>query len=249
MIRAMRFVAMCGLLASGCAEVSQEDTVFACDPAHPCPGTLVCTGESGICLDHEVLLYEGFEGPIDAVKWMLNEVDGNATVDATAGHWGDGALHLGTPGTGVASITHRFAAALPSHVFVRFFVRQSAPERYAPYVVLTRADTSATVNLHADLQALQLKAARDAQVVTSEGGTVLANTWSCLELEIANLPSTGDGDAEIRVFADDVELTAMQRVAGLRSLDQLQIGGYSMAPTDTLIDDVIVDTQRVGCSR
>lgn len=238
------------VLALGCDDVSQEDTVFACDRDHPCPGAQVCSGTAGVCLDHQVLLYEDFEAALDASKWAVNEQLGSASVDETSGHWGDAALRVTSPtGGGAVSIVHKFGEQLPAHVFLRMFIQQADTNAYAPYFLFDNIAETFAINLHGEGSKLALKVTRDSILVTSTGGSVVANTWMCLEVEIDGIPATGDADAAMKVYLDDVEQPDMRLTVPMRAVEQLELGGYSMAPLQSLYDDVILDTQRVGCSR
>jgi hypothetical protein len=51
----------------------------------------------------------------------------------------------------------------------------------------------------------------------------------------------------VHVYLEGVELTELQQSVQLAALDQLAIGMVDRSITDSWIDDLIVDTQRVGC--
>lgn len=246
----MRVVAaLTAVLAVGCDNVSPDDTVFKCDADNPCPGDQVCSGASGICLDHAVLFYEDFENGLDASRWFVTEQMGTVEVDETAGHWGEAAVRTSsTVGGGAVSIEHTFDAVLPPRLFLRLFIQQADATPYAPHLILGDQAGSIALNMHGEQGKLFYKVTRDSDSRMTEGARVTANTWMCIEIEIDG-PATGDAEGNVKVYFDDVEDTAMRLVAPLRAFDTLELGGYSMAPMQTLFDDVILDTQRVGCTR
>lgn len=244
-----RVAVAAALLAVACDDVSQDDTVFKCDTDNPCPGAQVCSGASGICLDHAVLFYEDFEGGLDASTWFVTEQMGSVGVDESAPHWGEAALlATSTTGGGAVGIRHTFDAPLPSTLFLRLFIQQANANAYTPYFLLDNAAGSVALNAHGEQSKVSYKVTRDATTVTAEGGNVSSERWTCYEVEVTG-PASGDGDGTVKLYIDDVEQTAMQRTVPLRAFERLELGGYSMAPIQTLFDDVILDTQRVGCSR
>lgn len=245
---AVRFALAASLLGA-CSDVSQTGTVFACDPEHPCPGTEVCSGTEGVCLDHAVLLYDSFEGALDAVRWRTNEVAGDVTVDTTLAHWGESALQCTSEGAATASVTHTFDAPLPDHVFVRVFVQQPDSAPYVPYLRLAAGDGSSAITMHGETAQLSYKMTVDASTQSVEGGRVVAAAWTCVELELAGLPASGEAAVDARIYLDGNEQPELRLSAPLRALTELELGGYSATAVATRFDDVIVDTQRVGCDR
>jgi hypothetical protein len=76
-----------------------------------------------------------------------------------------------------------------------------------------------------------------------------SDRWVCLEVELAGLPSTGSGTASTAVYIDDVVQPDLATSAELGPLAVLSFGLVDRALTEVWLDDVMVDTSRVGCAR
>jgi hypothetical protein len=239
-------------VVAACSTPSTDDTVFACDPEHPCPSGQVCSGESGVCLDHAPILYEDFERSLDAARWTFDQVTGTVTApDAARAHWGDGGMQSAVtgPSGGTATIDHAFAAALPPAVYARVFVRHAAFTNGAQFLQLSTTDGAALVYLHTEDGALAVKAGRNPTFTSAVGAAPLtADTWTCVELVLANLPATGDGEGmDVRVGVDGVEATELHLVAPTRAFEQIRLGTLALSPAAAALDDLVVDAEPIGC--
>ncbi|HTQ44050.1 MAG TPA: hypothetical protein VMI75_14930 [Polyangiaceae bacterium] len=218
------------------------------------------------CADAGVVLCEDFENGLDSTKWPTTD-NTNATVgiDGTEHHRGANALHVHAPalssGSAVnvaGSINH--IAPLPSPVFVRaFYMFSSAqPQEVESFVAVVQGE-SPYYGMQLDLwQTTGDFALTDWTVSPSlnvtNGPASTASTWTCVEWELVP-PSSGTSMTTMDLWVNDNEAANLHLTnVTMSDLGELEFGiGFEAVTTlpayDMWIDDIYVDTSRVGCAK
>jgi hypothetical protein len=222
---------------------------------------------SGECADAGVLLCEDFENGLDTTKWpMTSSQYATAVVDGTQHHRGAFALHVNTPGLttdgGAVNVAAniRHVATLPSPVFIRAFVMFSSAQPQSTESFFL----SQQVQSPYDGLQLELDPQTGAYAVTDwtvsptfyANSTVgaAATTWNCIEWEL-DPPASGTTKTNTDVWVGGTEVSSLHLTnTPMTDLEVLGFGiGFYQVTTlpayDLWIDDIYVDTSRVGCTK
>jgi hypothetical protein len=220
------------------------------------------------CANAGVLLCEDFENGLDTTKWPTSSsLNATAVIDGTQHHRGANALHasmpaLSTDGGAVnvqGNINH--LASLPSPVFIRAFVMFSSasPQSEVSFIVANQS--------HSPYYGLQVELweqngnyavtdwAASPVLNVSNGPASAAATWNCLEWELEPPATSGTATSTMDFWVNDTEATNLHLTSiTLSDVGQLSFGlGFYQATTlpayDMWIDDIYVDTSRVGCTK
>jgi hypothetical protein len=211
------------------------------------------------CADAGVFLCEDFEGPIDLQKWPIREAyEGTVTLDPTRSHRGTSSLHVHTDpndagGDSIAQLTH--LAAFPDEYFIRSFVFQPSPITAGShdYVNLAQdqTDTSASVDFTDENDFLHLTVRTPAFSDTGSMNPFPLGKWACVELHIKNGPAGdgGVGTGHMQVFQEGVSLAEMDVDVPTFPINVVRFGLNEPEGSDLWIDDIVIDTTRVGCAK
>lgn len=220
------------------------------------------------CADAGVILCEDFENGLDTTKWQQMGNYATTVVDGTQHHRGSAALHasmpaLTTDGSLVnpgADIRHYVSAALPSPVFVRAFVMfSSVPPQATEQFFLGQQANSPYYGLQLEVDNTSGDYAVTDWTVSPTYysiGTVgaAAATWNCVEWEL-DPPASGTTTTNSDVWIDGAEVSSLHLTnTPMSDLEVLGFGiGFfqvsSLPAADVWIDDIYVDTSRVGCDK
>jgi hypothetical protein len=247
--------------AEGGSAVDANDGGQASDVVQPD----VVTGPVS-CANAGVLLCEDFENGLDTTKWPSSDnVNATVGIDGTQHHRGAYALHAHMPALSSASavgvqgdINH--LAPMPSPVFIRAFVMFSsalppsvesfvvAQSTQAPYpglqIEIWQQNGNYAVTDWAQSPVLNL----------STGPQAAAATWNCIEWELQP-PASGTATSTMDLWVDSGEVSGLHLTnVTLSNVGQLTFGlGFYQVTTlpacDMWIDDIYVDTSRVGCDK
>jgi hypothetical protein len=219
------------------------------------------------CADAGVLLCEDFENGLDTVKWPSSDnTNATATIDGTQHHRGAYALHtqmpaLSTDGAAVnvaGDITH--IVTLPSPVFIRTFVMfSSAPPQSVESFAVAAQSHSPYVGLQVELWEsnggyAMTDWAASPTVNLNGGPQAAAGTWTCIEWELEP-PASGTATSTMDFWVDGTEVPNLHLTnITLSDVERLTFGiGFYQVTTlpayDLWLDDIYVDTSRVGCDK
>lgn len=234
----------------------------AADVAQPDVGTGPVS-----CADAGVLLCEDFENGLDTIKWPTTDMNSaTVAVDGTQHHRGANALHANVPalttdGSAVnVGSDIRHYVALPSPVFVRAFVMFSSaqPEGTEEFMV-AQQNGSPYYGLQLELNTGNAAYALTDWTVSPTYYAVstlgaAAMTWNCVEWEL-DPPASGTATTTTDVWVNGTEVSSLHLTnTPMSDLGLLGFGvGFyqvtSLSGYDVWIDDIYVDTQRVGCDK
>ena len=206
---------------------------------------------------HAPVLVEDFEAGAPAALWTRHEINGAVTVDGSRPHRGAYSLHAHTFATAssvevAAQIyeTDTFPV-LQSGMFVREFLyvaTPGAPTSMEVYFNLAQQSTGQQLGrgVNGAPQFYQWGTMPDVNNWSKTTGLPL-DSWFCVEWQIVG------GDS--RIWIDDAEVTDLS-MSGLPNFvyDVLVLGFYEYRSNpaepahDAWIDDIVADTQRVGCN-
>jgi hypothetical protein len=225
----------------------------------------VVTGQ-GSCADASVFLCEDFENGLSTIKWQGGDsMNATAVVDTTQHHRGAYALHLNEPGLTSAGAVNvaaniRHYATLQSQIFVRAFVMfSSAQPQSVEQFFLAQQSAAPYYGLQLEInQQTGAYAVTDWTVtpnfysVSSVGAA--AATWNCVEWEL-DPPASGTAMTNSDVWVNGAEVSSLHITnTPMTDLEVLGFGiGFYQVTTlpayDSWIDDIYVDTSRVGCAK
>jgi hypothetical protein len=220
------------------------------------------------------LLCDDFEKPnVDTSKWTSSVVTagGMVFVDGVFPHRGTRSLHIS--GLGIAPVGNIYQQAVltttlpsvrPRPLYLRLFVYilPIIPEVHA---ILGKLQDQTAVSTLAfelyDAHAIRLEPISLSPPNRSDPGRTSATAypidrWACLEWMVRSGDvDAGTADGEMRFWLDETEVDDV-RIGGIATddLTRLYIGYEEdivnyRGQIDLWIDDVIVDTQPIGCTR
>jgi hypothetical protein len=205
------------------------------------------------CDPTKVILCEGFETDLSRWASILNM--GTVTIDTTHVYSGKSALkaHTDAVASGGANAAIASSAGLPaSDYFVRAWIYVPSGFDNTPVTLSDVAQNGPTyhaVNLQLEQNGLSTYNSLVGSVYHGVAGTVARDTWTCVEWE-ARFGSSG----AVNVWLDDSALTAISLpddLSGSPAPSQLQLGIASeasgTAARDLWLDDVVVNSSRIGC--
>jgi hypothetical protein len=249
-------------VADGGTKLDASDGGPASDVVQP--DVVTPTGE---CADAGALLCEDFENGLNAAKWSTTNQLATAVVDGTQHHRGASALHLNAPAlttdgsaVNVAANIRHTEAMLPSTVFVRAFVMFSAAQpQSVEQFFLAQQSASPYYGLQLELdQGTGDYAMTDWSVTPNfyQVSTVgaAAASWTCVEWEL-DPPASGSTMTNSDLWVNDAEVPSLHITnTPMTDLEVLGFGiGFyqvtSLPAYDLWIDDIYVDTSRVGCTK
>jgi hypothetical protein len=222
---------------------------------------------TGECADAGVLLCEDFENGLNTTKWPVTTMQlATAVVDGTQHHRGAYALHVNVPalttdGSAVnvaADIRHY--TTVPSPVFIRAYVMfSSAQPQSTEQFFLAQQSQSPYDGLQLELdQQTGTYSVTDWSVSPTfyANSTVAAaaTTWNCIEWEL-DPPASGTTKTNSDVWVGGTEVSSLHLTnTPMTDLEVLGFGiGFYQVTTlpayDLWIDDIYVDTSRVGCTK
>lgn len=214
-------------------------------------------GDAGCAASH-ALLCEDFERDI-STSWIVDQNDaGSLTLTGTEIHRGAKALHLHVNEIKTAQPVNIWVqiwrdVALPSEYFVRsfFYVPSPGPPSLLRFMALANLSSEVLwfreTGGHVDLEIF------NAESGVRPGTTPFpSNRWVCIEF---GMSTKQDGGAQtIRVWQDDQELVDLRgpdipwRDPLSRFFLQAFFGTPAPQPAfDMFVDDVMIDSTRVGC--
>jgi hypothetical protein len=208
------------------------------------------------CAASSLLLCDTFEKPnVDSALWITEEFNGAVTIDSPTAHRGARSLHstiVSLPASGASNARAVHVADLPTHVFIRAFIRQhGTPAAGAMYLNPNAGTTGPNnaIELRNVGGTLAVDTYNPANTRTVATASFPADTWTCVELELQGLPTTGTALVSVRVYVEDVVVPELQQTVQLGPMIQLAVGVFDRSITDAWLDDLIVDTQRIGCAK
>jgi hypothetical protein len=225
------------------------------------PGDLRSVDFSSPGCPLDVALCEDFEsGVINAGRWETDEITASVRVATDNPHRGVYSMHVhsnfasaGTTISGLIRQTATLAGGQPPLMAVRLYL-------YLPPVapVFTLVDIAQVVAPYEDLElnidtGNTISLWNGVSMQDTSGPQLPASQWLCLEWWIARSPG------EMRVFLDDTEVTALHVTQATQPspspLGEMTFGidsyqpPQAVNPYDIWVDDIIVDTKAIGCSR
>jgi len=218
------------------------------------------------CATAGVFLCEDFENGLSPTKWPGGDsLNATAVVDTTQHHRGAYALHMTSPALTTdgnlvnvaANIRHN--ATLPSQVFIRAFVMFSSaqPQSTEQFFVAQQIGSPYDgLQLEIGTQngdyAMTDWTSSGLYVISTVGAA--ATTWNCVEWEL-DPPASGTTTTNSDVWVDGAEVSSLHITSTpMTDLEVLGFGiGFyqvtSLPAYDLWIDDIYVDTSRVGCTK
>jgi hypothetical protein len=264
-------LAILGLL-SACYTPAPANGAWTCSAGtHDCPSGYYCASndtcwkndtkdggakqDGGIdCAGSSAALCEDFEsGKINASVWTMMTMNGQVSVDGVHAHRGSFALHAHTPFIQNASLgnaeitTDQVFPKLQSGFFVRVFVYIESPPPLIPdALVYAQRGTVDGMNFGLDSGDVQIY---DIDLDNSEQSSTAmpVGTWTCLEWSL-------DGDSS-KVWLNGNQVHDIDYMGSSHGPYVSLSFGTSLfqpnaqAATDLWVDDIIVDTSQIGCSR
>jgi hypothetical protein len=206
---------------------------------------------------------DGFEGGID-VMWNQTTTNGTLTVDNTRAYRGTSSLHAHidpvAPSSNVtnphASLNGMAGLGTPvtGSVYLRTFIYLATPIDTTNYFlqILNAADDLGN-GISAGTRHGKVTANDYTSILYGESAIALpTDRWTCLELE---MPSNTAGTT--RVYVDDIEMTdiAQPKQTTQPAPTHAYVGltwvgdVTNQTAADAWIDEVQVDSQRIGCAR
>lgn len=249
MKRALGLLALTALGAAACSIPFPKQTAAdggTIDGAAACAAAIVCD-------DFERSTWDPF--------WNdLSPKDGSITIDRTKAHRGTSSLHFHTPAhpANVASeLSFGHTPFTRSEFYLRAFVfipDDAPPPRGENLVSLSKVDGSSglLVNRTSNLLVATWGPPTGYEQVGTDG-IFSVGAWDCLEVHVA----VGAGGApKVEIWLRDTEYPiGFKSPINLDPIGSVSIGiniPSTSAPLpayDLWLDDVIVDTVRVGCAR
>jgi hypothetical protein len=238
------------MLLAGCGRIGFDNS-----DGHPSEED----GPAPSCSTTTQFLCEEFEAPtLDANTWVREEYEGVLEIDETRAHRGLRSLHARTTGIPVpaddaalAAIHHD--AQLPSHVFIRIWVYQPGIPTNALYINPFESLDGSGHAVELRNVGGMLRISEYAPVgpsVERDAPTIFpSDRWVCLELEIEGLPASGAALAMSTVSVDDSPVSELSTSAPLGPLTIMLFGLVDRSLSEVWIDDVLIDTQHIGCVR
>jgi hypothetical protein len=248
----------CASAALGCSLLYSADNISGSRNGHDAGGDgseggTIDGGPSGCTLPF--VFCDDFENGL--TQWSLNTGDGvSVKADTTRFHRGKFALHVQMPaitdatGTLRADVLRR--QTWPLHVFIRFFVYLPSPWTHATANLLEFATADGkgfALYLPFDTPTPSITTFGNA-VETGQHSLTEAprDTWSCYEVDADRSNQT------LQAYVEGTPLGNVVQNAQLGVLENMAFGlDYSATRTggtyEGWIDDVIVDTSRIGCDR
>jgi hypothetical protein len=221
-----------------------------------------CTGAS-TCATSGVVLCDGFEAAsINTSVWTLETSRGSVAVDTARFCRGQRSLKstinaLTSTQTGDAELaeTQTFNPTTPPDYFMRVFVYipSTVPQNNESLIATQEASTYKGPNLLMAADKLTLVNRIPAPTLTLSGPALPVDRWVCLEMEV-QVGAAG----RVNVWVDDVAVAAlsqMQNVDPTPRFTRFVIGlyanstGVAVGPFDVWFDEVMFDTQRIGCTK
>ncbi len=194
------------------------------------------------------LICQGFEASM--AGWTFVRSDGTATATTQDSRSGATALQLATRSAGATAYIERsFGAVSSGALYVRAFLKVagSTPIDGYSFVMLDNGRRDGGVVVSLTDTTLALSAIKTGTAVPGTLGYP-RDQWACVEASVSLPPANG-----VTVDLDGV------RDVALRAEEDLPRGGYArvaigivesssaQAPTQLLIDDVVIATQPIGC--
>jgi hypothetical protein len=218
------------------------------------------TGPPSLCAQEAYLFCDGFEQSILTNWAAISTTGGQAGLDSTHVYRGRRALHANTyaileAGTSESAYVMKYGATpWPTHFFTRMFVYMPSPPPTFTFNIL---DLQQNGGSYTGLE-LRVKPSELLGMVTfltpadqqwqSSDASVGFDQWMCFELEVDTAAETE------HVYVNDVEVTDLaQGNLALGQLGNVIVGlGFAQAnpqPSyDVWIDEVAVDSARIGCT-
>jgi hypothetical protein len=230
-------------------------------PDGPWPGPLEA-GNPSLCASAGLAFCDGFENGAGA--WMTQTNGGSIAIESGRAYRGAFALHARqdavTTNDGprrTALFSHSPPQAWPLQTFVRMFVYLPPPVPQSIGALVDILESSSPyegiqLNIRPPNGFFGGTAYNGLDTDWSSSTDLLAtDAWTCVEMEIDGPPAN-----VVHIFVAGAELPAMERALphDVPPLGDLQVGlSYFQAneqpQTDLWIDEVAVDTSRVGCVR
>jgi hypothetical protein len=194
------------------------------------------------------LMCEGFEASI--ASWTFTRSEGTATASTQDSRSGSGSLQLSTRSAGASAYLERsFGPISVGALHVRFFAKVPGGTTIDGYDVVMLTNDAEDGGVAVALTDTTLSLSGLAAGTTSRGTLPHPrNEWVCIEVGLPLAPLMG-----VSVDLDGVRDPALLAEEGLPN------GGYgrvavgivrslpTQAPTDILIDDLVVATDPIGC--
>jgi hypothetical protein len=212
-----------------------------------------------LCSQTPFLFCSGFEQSILNEWTAINSLNGQAGLDTTHVYRGHYALHVNTypvtdAGTLAYGFVEKFGPGLyPTHFFTRFFFYMPSPAPTFGFNIVDlqqNGGSYAGLELRVDNSQLdQLTWATTADQRWQSDAGLPFDQWACFEIEVDTVAETQ------HVYLDDVEVTGLAQVnLALPQLGNASLGlGFNQPPPqgsfDAWIDEVAIDTARVGCQK
>ena len=226
----------------------------------PAETDAACTPQQIVtCPSASVLLCEDFENGLSSGTWQQQQMGGEVSID-TMSHRGNHALHSHTDGVDSGSpslnayIAHYFSSTLTQSIYVRAFVYVSSPVPTSNFT-LTSAFQSTTGFPGSSLELSngnleELDWANNPAFTAKSPAMFPLDRWVCVERQI--VPGS---PGQMHVWVDGEEVMPLGTTSEVVVPTDAVTFGLSFDPAgpqpgfDTWIDDVLVDTQPIGCCK
>jgi hypothetical protein len=236
-----------GLACAGCQWILSID-----------PNVTILDGGGSLCASSGAILCDNFEeGTIDTTRWQqLTLTSATLTVDQQQAHSGSYSLHASTDavtatGTNPGGYAVHEDSSLPLDFFVRFYVyvpsTGTAPSK-SQIVSQLVASTGDGMQIDINSGYLALTSWANNPVLDQTSDTPLtADLWHCIEWEALE-----GSPGATAVWIDGIQVTGLGPTVTAPAYNTVQFGiGFFQAPVqprfEVWIDDVVVQTMRVGC--
>jgi hypothetical protein len=207
-------------------------------------------------------LCDGFESPtLNGAIWSLEQTDSTITIDSSRAYRGKQSVHVATQAV-VASTTiyghlaeSFYVGGGGNHIFVRAFYYMSSPRNVSSLALSTVNSVTSGINI--DIGAHPGgNFHMNSSGATPQSQTAIQimplDTWFCFEYEVDASSATA---TVVNAWVNDSTQVLNQGGISMNPLSSLGLGLSFYGTTaaegahDLWLDEVIVDTQRIGCAK
>jgi hypothetical protein len=217
------------------------------------------------------LLCDGFESTTFASRWTVvsgSSVGGTATIDNTHVYRGNYALHLHNDAVTLNSgsdVELDETSAFASHFYARAFVYVPTGFTTAATDIMIVEESNSpyagiTLNLNNgsfQTDGSSMSGLSPAGVVMGSSTPMPTGTWVCLEWEVKLGASSGSPAGYTNLLVDGVAangLSGSQSIYGasgnpINMFALVMVGNKGTPARDLWMDEVVLDTQPIGCTK
>jgi hypothetical protein len=205
-------------------------------------------------------LCDGFEAPSLNGIWSMDQTNSTFTLDGSRAYRGSQSVHIATQAVSASTdiyahlVETYYVGGGTNHVFVRAFFYLSSPRTMNTMTLSTINSVTSGINI--DIGA---KAAGNFHMnsagATPQSQTAIQllplDTWFCFEYEV----DASATPAVVNAWLNDNTQVLMQGGISMDPLHSVGLGLSIYGPSvaegahDLWVDEVIVDSQRIGCAK